>query len=333
MARRRHRHFNRASDGWQSLRVIFLAGVLAVGSGAQGSIVDVTSPTTSWTAILYGNNNPDPSNDQQTGSSEGDIVGNASHPSVYTTFGDGNTLSLTDGVIAFRVRLGADVNPSGFKTALFVGIDGNADGALDLFIGVNNSGSADTVGLWNPGAGLNVSPNTTTIVSTPLVSYTETATNYNWTAVTAVNDPTVNGALDIDGGGKNDYFLSFSADFADIVAQLSAKGISGFNENSTLSYVISTATQANSLNQDLNGVGKNFDGASTWSNLGVLSSPMTPAGKPVIPEANPALIASLVAGLAIAHRFLKSRRLRRSARETNKSYSREPIPTAGLPRK
>ena len=38
--------------------------------------VDVTSPTTDWLTIGYGNNNPDPSNDQQTGSGEGDIIGN-----------------------------------------------------------------------------------------------------------------------------------------------------------------------------------------------------------------------------------------------------------------
>src|SRR5215217_7221263 len=117
-----------ASHRWMGFCATVLASVVATASPANGSIVDVTSPTTSWTAILYGNNNPDPSNDQQTGSSEGDIVGNLNHPSVYTAFGDGNTPSLTDGVLGFRVRVGADVNPTGFKTALFVGIDGNADG-------------------------------------------------------------------------------------------------------------------------------------------------------------------------------------------------------------
>ncbi len=49
---------------------------------AAASTVDVTAPTTSWTVITYANNNPDPSNDQQIGSSEGDVVGNASHPFV-----------------------------------------------------------------------------------------------------------------------------------------------------------------------------------------------------------------------------------------------------------
>ena len=262
--------------------------------------VDVTSPTTDWTVITYGNNYPDPSNDQQTGSTESDIVGGAGHPSAYVAFGDDGTPSLTDGVLGFRIRLGADQNPAGFKGALFVGIDANGDGAIDLFIGVNNSGSADTIGIWNPGAGANTSPNTTTIVSAPLVSYTITALNYNWSAVNSTIDPTVGGATDINGDGKHDYFLTFTVPFADVVAQLNAKGITGIDQNSTFSYVIATATQANSLNQDLNGVGGSYDGNATWSTLGVISDPITAGGIPV-PEPSAALVSAIIVALAILH--------------------------------
>src|SRR5205085_8423582 len=158
-------------------------------------------------------------------------------------------------MLGFRFGLGADQKPVGFKTAMFFGVDANGDGALDLFIGVNNSGSADTIGIWNPGNGANISPNTTSIVSAPLVSYTITALNYNWSVVNITIDPTVGGATDINGDGKNDYFLTFTVPFADVVAQLNAKGITAINQNSTFSYVVATATQANSLNEDLNGVG------------------------------------------------------------------------------
>lgn len=268
-------------------------------AAAASITVDVTSPTTSWTPVTYGSNHPDPSNDQQTGSSESDIVGDASHPSAYTTFGDAGTASLTDGTLGFRVRLGADQNPAGFKGALFVGIDANGDGALDLFIGVNNSGSSDMIGIWNPGTGANTSPNTTSIVSAPLVSYTITALNYSWTAVNSTIDPTVGGGTDLNGDGKNDYFLTFSVPFADVIAQLNAQGITGINQNSTFSYVVATATQANSLNQDLNGVGGSYDGNATWATLGVLSDPLTGGGIPV-PEPNAALVAAIVAAIAIA---------------------------------
>ena len=263
--------------------------------------VDVTSSTTSWTPVTYGPNHPDPSNDQQTGSSESDIVGDSSHPSAYTTFGDAGTASLTDGTIGFRIRLGADQSPAGFKGALFVGLDANGDGALDLFIGVNNSGSSDTIGIWNPGTGANISPNTTSIVSAPLASYTITALNYNWTAVNSTIDPTVGAAIDINGDGKNDYFLTFSVPLADVITQLDARGITGVNQNSTFSYVIATATQANSLNQDLNGVGGSYDGSATWATLGVLSDPLTAGGNFVVPEPSSALVTAMVVGVAIAH--------------------------------
>jgi hypothetical protein len=271
--------------------------------------VDVTSPTTDWTVITYGNNHPDPSNDQQTGSGEGDIVGNIDHPSAYVAFGDAGTPSLTDGVLGFRIRLGADDAPAGFKSALFVGIDANGDGALDLFIGVNNSGSSNMIGIWSPGSGANISPNTTTIVSAPLVSYTITALNYNWTAVNSTIDPTVGGAIDINGDGKNDFFLTFTVPFADVVAQLNAKGIT-VNQNSTFSYVIATATQANSLNQDLSGVGASYDPNATWSTLGVLSDPLTGGGIPV-PEPSAAMGSALVIAAAVAHRGFR-RKARRS---------------------
>jgi hypothetical protein len=96
---------------------IFACVLLACRADADAT-VNVGSPTTSWTTILYPNNSPDPSNDQQTGSSEGDIVGNAQHPSVYTAFGDAGTPSLTDGTLGFRIRVGADVNPTRSGTFL-----------------------------------------------------------------------------------------------------------------------------------------------------------------------------------------------------------------------
>jgi hypothetical protein len=99
-------------------------------------------------------------------------------------------------------------------------------------------------------------------------------------------DPSVGSATDLDGGGQNDYFLSLSVSFNDLVTQLGARGIIGFDQNSTLSYVIATATQANSLNQDLNGVGKNYDGTATWSSLGTVTYPMNSSGVIFVPETN-----------------------------------------------
>src|SRR5205814_10009896 len=133
--------------------------------------------------------------------------------------------------------------------------------------------------------------------SAALVSYTITALNYSWTAVNTTIDPTVGTATDINGDGKNDYFLTFTVPFADVVAQLNAKGIT-VNQNSTFSYVVATATQANSLNQDLNGVGGNYDGNATWGSLGALSDPITAGGIPV-PEPTTAFFSAIIVALAI----------------------------------
>ena len=97
--------------------------------------------------------------------------------------------------------------------------------------------------------------------------------------------------------------------FADVVAQLNAKGIT-VDQNSTFSYVIATATQANSLNQDLNGVGGNYDGNATWSTLGVITDPLTAGGVPA-PEPGTAVASALIAAAAIVQSQVrrKARRL------------------------
>ena len=247
-------------------------------------VVDVNAPTTMWTVIQYANNSPDPTADQQGGSSEGDIIGNAAHPSAYTMFGDAGTSSLTDGTLGFRVRLGGDANAVGFKGAFFVGLDANLDGALDLFVGVNNSGSTDSIGIWNPGTGLNVSPSTTSIVNPPVVTQTLTLTNYSFVPVTTTNDPSVGTNTNLDGAAGPDYFLSFSVPFASVVSALTARGIAGFNQSTPLSYVVATATQDNSLNQDLNGIAGAISSSATFASLGVTSTQSSADGTSAVPE-------------------------------------------------
>ena len=88
-------------------------------------------------------------------------------------------------------------------------------------------------------------------------------------------------------------------------------GITGIDDRSTFSYVIATSTQGNSLNQDLNGVGANYNGASTWGALGALGDPVSPFA--VVPEVNPAFAVIALLGVIIAHRQRKSWRRERAA--------------------
>ena len=261
-------------------RILYLLWpvVICVSMPAYGLLI--TAPTTSWTAISYSGSYPDFFSDQQTGDKESDLVGNQLNPAFYTAFDGAGTLSLTDGTLFFRARLAAQKNPPGYSQCLFVGLDANLDGALDLFLGVDNQGSHNQLGIWNPGSGANTSPNTTSINNPALKTYAETTNNYSWTQVNAIIDPLAS-SFDVDGGGDTDYFLSFSIPFADVVAYMATN--SSFCETSAVHYVMATATQPNSLNQDLNGVSNGVNSASTWSQLGGLSVTYTASGQ-VIPE-------------------------------------------------
>jgi len=269
---------------------------LVVCTTTLGAPILIDGPTTEWMIISNAGNEPDWPTDQQTGSAEGDINGNLSQPALFAQFDDNDTPGiLTDGYLAFRVRLGRDKKPLGFSTAVFIYLDADNDGATDIFIGVNNSGSADKIGIWDPGSGLNTSPNTTTIGST-YFDYTQTSTNYDWAPVTTFpsgNDPGVGNSTDLDSDGNNDHFISFMVPFGDVVSALNSEGISGYNQNTVSTYVLATATQANSLNQDLSGPDDTYDPDATWEDIGAGSNPVTPAGGEV-PE--PATMAILVAG-------------------------------------
>jgi len=274
-----------------------MAGALfawaAVSASAQ---ISPTSPTTSWRPISYGPSNPsipDPFGDQQTGSREGDIIGNSTTPSFYTSFYNGGTPSLTDGQLGFRLRLAEQQNPPGFSGAAFIGIDGNADGRLDLFLGVNNSGSTAQIGIWSAGPGLNNSPSTTTIQNVAGFSYSEVGINYSWTPVNVTIDPTTV-SYDLDNGGNPDYFLTFVIPFADLVSAFSSAGIAGINENSIFRYVAATATQGNNLNQDINGVNDGINSNTPWDPLGGISLPITASGITPVPE--PSTYALLMLG-------------------------------------
>jgi hypothetical protein len=274
-----------------------LAGV------AADADINVGAPTPYFFPVEYGwGNSWDYVNDQQTGSNEADFVGDLDHPSAYIKFDDAGTPLLTDGALAFRVRLGEDKSPSGFSTAVKIGMDidpdgaagpATPDGALDLFVGVDNSGSRSYTAIWEPGTSANVSPSTTSLVSPPYSTTDWTAgVDYDWRPVDSVSDPTATN-FDLDGGGKTDYFLTFTISFSDIVAKLVSDGFASINENTPISYVFATSTQDNALNQDLNGVQGGVKSDVTWEALGAVT--IAKSSVSVVPEP-----ASIVTGLGLA---------------------------------
>ncbi len=291
-------HPMRPSPARLCLAVAFAAalGLLALPSAA--AVIVPGSPTSSWTPIAYPTLLPDHSDDQQTGIPEADIVGNLTNPAFYTAFDDANTLSLTDGNLAFRVRIGADKNPAGFSQFMGVGIDADLNGSLDIFLAVENSGNPDRVAIYDAGAGANTSPSTTTIDSSYLFTYALSASNYDFRAVTLTIDPTAT-SFDIDGDGDTDFFLSWVIPFADVVAALAGQPSPiVINQNSTLRYVVGSSTQPNALNQDLGGPNGGTNSTLSWDAIGAFSNPLSAGGSPILtPE--PDSLSLLALGLLV----------------------------------
>ena len=277
-----------------SVRTIPAVAIVALAAwlppAANAGPLVMNSPTTAWTAVLYPNSPPDFSNEQGTGQEESDIVGNLAHPAFYTAFDDAGTASLIDGMLGFRIRLGADKNPAGFGKGALVGIDANSDGALDLFALVDNTG-ANKIALYDPGSGTNTSPATTSITTTG-ISYSETSSNYNWSQVTISIDPTAT-IFDIDADGNTDYFLSFAVSFQDLVNRLALRGITGVDQNTSFRYVLGTSTNASTLNQDIAGPNGGTSSAVSWVGLDAISNPGAPGGSSPVPEPGTASLLGL----------------------------------------
>ena len=272
-----------------ALAAVAFALLLYPGPAAAVTVAD---PSTLWVNITYTGVFPDFLADQQTGQAESDIVGDEFNGAFYTAFDNGGTpLDLEDGTLFFRLRVGAEKNPSGFSNAAFVGIDANEDGEIEAFVGVDNSGSGDHVGIWNAGTGANTSPNTTSILSPPITEDPLSIDNYSWRPVDILTDGITDD--DLDGGTTGtDYYVSFAIPFGALVNYYDTNEAFTIDELTPLQYVAATATQDNSLNQDLNGVDGGVNSVMTWEELGGFTDPFTFSGQ-AAPEPSSLLLVLL----------------------------------------
>lgn len=290
-----------------ALALLAVAGILSSSGLAS---VDLSGPLTDWSEITYPISNAvDWSNDQQAGA-EGDFVGDANHACVATQFDDLGTASLTDGYLAFRIRHGEDNTKVGvYDGACFVGIDldmvdedPNTAGVqygIDLFIGVDRRTDKKNPGvlIWAAGSVYNTTPSNTSIGDIYLrADGTQMKWNMDdssWSTFIAVDlstDP--NGTdTDIDNNGSTDHFLSFQIDFADLVyAAETYAGVQGFNETSSVMYVIASSQNGNGFNQDIAGPDGQTNSSVPWSDLGAISDARS------VPE--PVSLVSLLVGAA-----------------------------------
>ncbi|MGY0201082.1 tandem-95 repeat protein [Leptothrix sp. BB-3] len=259
-----------------------------------------------WVPVMFGATR-DPQGDSQAGAADTDIIGDATHGSLYTAFSDGGTNGTGDDYLYFRLRIDNPTSTSNFSGVAVVGMDVDGDGRVDLFMSVDGRNNGQAVRLLDPGTGANNSPNTTSTAPLPTGwlpnngVYAFSSSNYSVTAVSAATDPNWGAsstgrsgatADNLTGIGGTDVFVSWRVPIADLAAVLAkpspvdrngvhgprgATGIAGFNSNTTVSYVSFTQTQNGPINGDLNGVGASYDKNATFAQLGVYTAPMTAA--------------------------------------------------------
>ncbi len=238
--------------------------------------------------------------DQQTGVASGDIVGEGTNYGLLVTFNDNGSTSNTDGTMGFRLRLdaaGGPTNKPAFDRAAWIGIDADINGSVDVFLGLNFSGSATDLGIYSPGIGANTSPNTTSISTTAYAPYTISSSNYDYRLVNFSTDGGTTNDVTTTSAGDPDYYVSFMVPFADVAAFLATKSII-ITDQTPLRYVSATSTQANSLNQDLGGVNGGVNSTTTWTDLGGFTQVVNAGGTPV-PEPGTSLLVltALAAGV------------------------------------
>jgi len=276
------------------------------------------SGSTGWTAVMYGVNK-DPVGDSQAGAADTDIVGDASHGSLYVAFDDNGTATTADDKMIFRLRIDNPTSSTYFGGVAVVGLDANLDGRIDVFMSVDGRNNGQAIKILDPGTGLNISPNTTSTAPLPtgwLANngvYAFSASNYSVVAVSASTDPNWNGDNDLGNDGKTDAFVNWSVSVNDLATVLAKPspvdrsgnygprgsiGIAGFTENTTVQYVNFTQTQTGPINGDLNGVGASYDKNATFTSLGAFTPQMTPSS-PV--SAGPTIIIDHPAGGGIGN--------------------------------
>lgn len=216
-----------------------------------------------WTRVYPANNQHDALHDQQTGSGSvsQDIVGDSTYPSTYMHFSDTE--------VAFRIRVnningGIDSNSYQYKNFAFVGIDADVDGSVDFFLGAYNpTGNNGRLGIYGASSGYtNTGPSTTGISGKPLMAF-KPERNVNY-AITKTAD-----GSNFDGNA--DYFIAYKFSVAEIERAVAGLGYS-FSKSTPFRFMVGTASQDNSFNQDISGMGKaGWKSKGTWNSLDVFS--------------------------------------------------------------
>ncbi len=256
------------------------------------ALIDVTtgvaSPT-KWVNVVPSSNAFDYLTDQQTGSGSvsQDLVGGPvdfgsgtkDYGVFYIQFDDNGTVTTADDELAFRFRINnADgVKKDTFQYYLFVGLDFDLNGSVDLFTGIynpDNNGSKSISIYESDPTKSNTSPSTTGFGDK--LYETVPVKNDNWSIMV-----TDDGSM---FSGDVDYFVSFKLPLSAFNSALVlADPTWEMTTSSPLRMFIGTASQANSYNQDMGGIdGLNTKSTVPWASMGVFMPIVNPLGQPIV---------------------------------------------------
>ena len=232
---------------------------LACGvAGLSAATVSVTDSVSTFSTLEtpWGTTLSDVRWDQQTGQGADDFVGDGTNGYYGFYYKYGQVAGVD--TMVFRVRLNSVA--SSFTGNLRIGVDGNGDGAVDLFFGVSTGqGQTPEIVFQDPAAGkTNVSASTSGL-SKAYGTIATTTANYSYVqADDGSTFATGNGA----GTANADMFLTFALPFSTFKSALEAR-LSGvtITIDSLLRFLAFTSTQGNSVNQDVYGVGSLSDTA------------------------------------------------------------------------
>ncbi len=272
-------------------------GAARVSNGAGGWIYDTWKPMLGMSGGAQTSPDGymiDPLNDQQTGQYDSDFIASVSGGQVNSGFLV--NFGTINGVehIGFRIALN-EFKTTGNLVNIRVGIDGNNDGVIDLFMGPSLQNNQTGLVFQGTGTGANVSPSTTTLTS---AFYPTAAGVGNALAFTADNFSNIeltpaNVAAHYPGwgtqDGKNpddiDALISFAIPLIDINAALAQ-----LDKNFTIGpetfmrWLAFTATQNNSINQDVYGLPKIANNTSVGDTLYTDFLPLMNAYGQPVPE-------------------------------------------------
>jgi hypothetical protein len=153
--------------------------------------------------------------------------------------------------------------------------------------------SSYAIEMRDPGTEANISPSTTS-VGDVAYTYPLSINNFSYRPVNPQSDGGTLADLTTGTANDPDYYLSFMVPFADIVNYLENLPTPiNITDTTPLRFVVATSNQENSLNQDLGGIPKTFDGAQSWETLGGFTQSFSPVPEP---SASFLLLGSLAAG-------------------------------------